>query len=171
MAQPVAIILLAVAAIVGLAAGSSSSVINATCAALPLQPYDYCVGVLSSDSAAAAATDVRGVAAAAVNITTVKAASTLRVITYLIDELTTCRGYYNNLVKSLADVLIDVDAGRFKNASLDMSTNATGVAMDCDILMFEGNSHKDPFTQENADNDLLANLASAIIDLVVSKNS
>ncbi|CAO2047933.1 unnamed protein product [Urochloa humidicola] len=163
---------LAVAIAHRLAVGSSSSVINATCAALkPLQPYDYCVGVLSADPTAAVATDVPGVAAAAVNITTVKAASTLRVITYLVDELTTCRGYYSNFVKSLANVLIDVDAGRFKNASLEISTNVTGVAMDCDILLFEGNSHKDPFTQENGENDLLANLASAIVDLVTSKNS
>ncbi|CAN6253735.1 unnamed protein product [Urochloa humidicola] len=173
MAQPIAItiMLLAVAIAPGLAIGSSSSVIKATCAALPLQPYDYCVGVLSADPAAAAATDVRGVAAAAVNITAVKAASMLRIITYLVDELTTCRGYYSNLVNSLADVHIDVNAGRFKNAPLEMSSNVTGVAMDCDVLPFEGNSHKDPFTQENGDNDLLANLASAIIDLVTSKNS
>ncbi|CAO1939579.1 unnamed protein product [Urochloa humidicola] len=175
MAQPIAItiMLLAVAAIApGLAVGSSSSVINATCAALkPLQPYDYCVGVLSADPAAAAAPDVRGVAAAAVNITAVKAASTLRVITYLVDELTTCRGYYNNLVKSLVGVLIDVDAGRFKNASLEISANATGVAMDCDILLFEGNAHKDPISQENGENDLLVRLAQSILDLVTSKQN
>ncbi|CAN6274886.1 unnamed protein product [Urochloa humidicola] len=172
MAQPIAIILVAVAAIAsGLAAGSSSSVINATCAALPLQPYDYCVGVLSADPAAVAATDIRGVAAAAINITAVKAASTQRVITYLVDELTICRGYYSNLMKSLADVLIDVNAGRFWNASLEMSINATGAAMGCDILLFEGNSHKDPFMQENGENDYLVKLASAIIDLVTSKNS
>ncbi|CAN6280358.1 unnamed protein product [Urochloa humidicola] len=175
MAQPIAItiMLLAVAAIApGLAVGSSSSVINATCAALkPLQPYDYCVGVLSADPAAAAAADVRGVAAAAVNITAVKAASTLRVITYLVDELTTCRGYYNNLVKSLVGVLIDVDAGRFKNASLEISANATVVAMDCDILLFEGNAHKDPISQENGENDLLVRLAQSILDLVTSKQN
>ncbi|XP_004955157.2 putative invertase inhibitor [Setaria italica] len=168
MVQPIAIILLAVAIATGLAVGSSS-IINATCAALkPLQPYDYCVGVLSADPVAAAATDVRGVAAAAVNITTVKAASTLRVISYLVDELTTCRRYYTNMVKSLVDVLIDFDAGRFKNASLEISANATGVPMDCDILLFEGNAHKDPITQENGENDLLARLASAIIDLLIS---
>ncbi|CAL5055247.1 unnamed protein product [Urochloa decumbens] len=169
MAQLIAItiMLLAVAIAPGLAVGSSSSVINATCVALkPLQPYDYCVGVLSADPAAAAATDVPGVAAAAVNITAVKAASTLRVISYLVDELTTCRGYYSNLVKSLADVRVDLGAGRFSNASLEISANATGVPNDCDILLFEGNAHKDPFTQENGENDLLVRLASAIIGLL-----
>ncbi|CAN6253736.1 unnamed protein product [Urochloa humidicola] len=170
MGQPIAIILLVVVAIApGLAVGSSSSVINATCVALPLQPYDYCVGVLSADPAAAAATDVRGVTAAAVNITAVKAASTLRVITYLVDELTTCRGYYSNMLQSLVKVRVDLGAGRFSNASFEMSANASARPMDCDIYLFEGNSHKDPFTQENGENDYLAGLASDIIGLLKSK--
>ncbi|RLM77889.1 putative invertase inhibitor [Panicum miliaceum] len=113
MVQPIAIVLLAVAIAPVLAAGSSS-VINATCAELkPLWPYDYCVGVLSGDPAATAATDLRGVAAAAVNITATKAASTLRVISDLVDELSTCRGYYGNMLQSLADVRVDLDAGRW----------------------------------------------------------
>ncbi|CAO1939578.1 unnamed protein product [Urochloa humidicola] len=169
MAQSTAIILLVVVAIApGLAAGSSSSVINATCAALkPLQPYDYCVGVLSADPAAAAATDIPGVAAAAVNITAVKAESTLRVITYLVDDLKTCREYYSNMLQSLAEVRVDLGAGRFSNASLEISANASARPMDCDILLFEGNAHKDPFTEENGENDLLAGLASDIIGLLL----
>jgi hypothetical protein len=110
MVQPIAIVLLAVAIAPVLAAGSSS-VINATCAELkPLWPYDYCVGVLSGDPAA---TDLRGVSAAAVNITATKAASTLRVISDLVDELSTCRGYYGNMLPSLADVRVDLDSGRW----------------------------------------------------------
>ncbi|CAL5054961.1 unnamed protein product [Urochloa decumbens] len=167
MAQPIAIILLAVAIAPGLAVGSSSSVINTTCAALKiLQPYDYCVGVLSADPAAAAATDVAGVAAAAVNITAVKAESTLRIITYLVDDLKTCREYYSNMLESLADVRVDLGAGRFSNASFEISVNATARPDDCDILLFEGNAHKDPFTHENGENALLVRLASGIIDLL-----
>ncbi|CAN6253733.1 unnamed protein product [Urochloa humidicola] len=171
MAQPIAIILLAVAIAPGLVVGSSSSIINGTCAALRLQPYDYCVGVLSADPAAVAATDVRGVAAAAVNITAVKAASTLHVISYLVDELTTCRGYYNNMMQSLAKVRVDLGAGRFSNASFEMSANASAEPMSCDILLFEGNSHKDPFTQENGDNDFVAHLASDIMRLLETKHT
>jgi len=171
MVQPIAIVLLAVAVAPGLAVGGSS-VINATCAQLkPLWPYDYCVGVLSGDPAATAATDVRGVAAAAVNITTTKAASTLRVISYLVGELSTCREYYGNMLQSLADVRVDLDAGRFSDASFEISANASARPMDCDIFLFEGNAHKDPIAQENTENSLLAGLASDILRLLESKPS
>jgi pectinesterase inhibitor-like protein len=169
MVKPIAILLLAVAIAPGLAVGSSS-VINATCAALKeLQPYNYCVGVLSADPAAAAATDVHGLAAAAVNITAVKAASTLRVISYLVDELTTCRGYYTNMLQSLADASVDFGAGRFEDAHFEISANASAVPMGCDILLFEGNAHKDPISKENGENDLMTSLASDIIKLLISK--
>ncbi|PAN07654.1 hypothetical protein PAHAL_1G352700 [Panicum hallii] len=156
MVQPIAIILLAVVIAPGLAA-CSSSVINAT--------Y-YCVGVLSGNPAAAAATDVRGLAAAAINITADKAASTLRVISYLVDELSICRGYYAYMLQSLAIVAADFGAGRFENASFEMSGNATGYPQACDILLFAGNSHKDPVFKENAENDLLVRLASSILNLL-----
>ncbi|KAG2653113.1 hypothetical protein PVAP13_1NG430100 [Panicum virgatum] len=160
MVQAITIILLAVAIAPGLAVGGSS-VINATCAQLkPLWPYDYCVGVLSGDPAATAATDVRGVASAAVNITTTKAVSTLR--------LSTCREYYGNMLQSLADVRVDLDAGRFSDASFEISANASARPMDCDIYLFEGNAHKDPIQQENTENSILAGLASDILRLLES---
>ncbi|KAF8729212.1 hypothetical protein HU200_017796 [Digitaria exilis] len=163
---PVATILLAVAIAPGLAVGSSS-VINATCAAL--KTFDYCVGMLSADPAASAATDVHGLAAAAVNLTAVKAASTLSVITYLVDDLTTCRGQYRNMLQSLAGVLVDLGAGRFDNAWLELSAHATAYPEGCDIMLFEGNAHKDPISQENGENDLLVRLATAITDLLKRK--
>ncbi|KAF8768580.1 hypothetical protein HU200_007128 [Digitaria exilis] len=169
---PVATILLALAIAPGLAVGSSS-VINATCAALKTfdycQPYAYCVGVLSADPAAVAATDIHGMAAAAVNITATRAASTLRVITDLVQDLTTCRGHYSNMLQSLADVRVDLGAGRFRNASFKMIAKVAASPTGCDILLFEGNAHKDPFTQENGDNNLVAELAGGIIKLLTSK--
>lgn len=127
------------------------------------------MGVLSADPAASAATDVHGLAAAAVNITATKAASTLSVITYLVDELTACRGQYRNMLQSLAGVLVDLGAGRFKNASFELSAHATTYPDGCDILLFEGNSHKDPISQENGENNLLVRLATAITDLLTRK--
>ena len=168
MVQPIAIVLLAVAIAPGLAVGDSS-VINATCSELKLQPYNYCVGVLSANPAAAAATDVRGLAAAAINITADKAASTLRVISYLVDELSICREQYTDMLQSLATVAADYGAGRFENASFEMSGNATGYPQGCDILLFEGNSHKDPIFKENAENDLLVRLASSILNLLTDR--
>lgn len=170
MAQPVAMLVLFAMAIAPvLVAGNSSSVINVTCTALPQLPYDYCVSVLSADPAAANATDVRGVATGAVNITAHKAASTFQVIAYLIDELNTCRENYGFMEEKLASVLTDFRAGRFDNAAVEKALNATGDPESCDIMLFEGNSHKDPISNENSDNMSWVNLASAILDSIVSK--
>nr|CAB3450721.1 unnamed protein product [Digitaria exilis] len=140
---PVATILLALAIAPGLAVGSSP--------------------------AASAATDVHGLAAAAVNLTAVKAASTLSVITYLVDDLTTSRGQYRNMLQSLAGVLVDLGAGRFESAWLELSAHATSGPDGCDIMLFEGNAHKDPISQENSENDLLVRLATDITDLLKRK--
>lgn len=169
LVQPVSLLLLFIAIAAVLTVGSSS-VINETCAALKsLQPYDYCVGVLSADPAAAAATDVRGVAAAAVNITAQKAASTLRVINYLADDLNTCRGYYSSILQSLEDSLVHFRDGRFLNASLGI-VNATGGPVGCDILLFEGKTQKDPISDENYENGRLVDLADGIVDLFTNKH-
>lgn len=144
-----------------LAIGNSSSVINATCAAVSQQHqlYDYCVGILSADA--------RGVATAAASITAHKAASTLQVITYLIDELNTCGEMYGFMEEKLASVLTDIRAGRFDNAGVEKVINATGDPEGCDIMLFEGNSHKDPIADENRDNMGWVNLASAILESIV----
>lgn len=155
MAQHVAMLILAMAMASALALGnSSSSVINATCA------YD----VLSGDPAAANATDARGVATAAVNIAAQKDASTLQAITYLVNELKTCREMYGTMDKLLASVLRDFRAGRFDNEALKKATNASGVPDDCDIMLFQGNSHKDPISDENGDNREWAKLATGILE-------
>ncbi|KAL6633752.1 hypothetical protein ACP70R_026423 [Stipagrostis hirtigluma subsp. patula] len=174
MIQPViaTTLLLLVIAIVapGLAVGTSPA-INATCAAIDTptyHEYDYCVRVLSADPAAAAATDARGVATAAVNITLQKAASTLSVISYLVDELSTCRGYYSGMVKSLAGVLVDFGAGRFDRAALAKAEFASDTPDNCDILLFQGSAKKNPIAQENTDNQELANIAREITDHVVN---
>ncbi|WVZ73484.1 hypothetical protein U9M48_021784 [Paspalum notatum var. saurae] len=164
------LLLIAAATAPGLAAGSSSSVINATCAELSsTQPLDFCLGVLSADQAAAEATDVRAVAAAAVNITAQKANSTLRAIAYLTHDLSGCRGYYSKMTRSLADGLADFRAGRFRDASDEIVVNATNVPLDCSISLFEGNAAKDPIDQENNDNQSLVQLAADIVDLFVKK--
>ncbi|CAN6280360.1 unnamed protein product [Urochloa humidicola] len=112
MVKSIAIMLLALAMAPGGLAVGSSSLISSTCAALkPLDTYDYCVGVLSADPAAVAASDVGRVASAAVNITALKAASTLRVITYLVDDLIVCRDLYSKMLQSLAIVTADLNAG------------------------------------------------------------
>ncbi|EES05707.1 hypothetical protein BDA96_04G295300 [Sorghum bicolor] len=171
LVQPVSILLLLlfITAIAPVVTAGGSPVINATCAALKsLQPYDYCVGVLSADPAAAAATDVRGVAAAAVNITAQKAASTLLVINYLAGDLNTCRGYYSNMLQSLENSLVHFRDGRFLNASLGIA-NATGDPTGCDLLLFEGKTHKDPISDENYENMRLVDLADGIVDLFANK--
>ncbi|KAL6633753.1 hypothetical protein ACP70R_026424 [Stipagrostis hirtigluma subsp. patula] len=168
--QPVTILFLAVAAIAPVLAIGISPAINTTCGALATQPKrDYCVGVLTADPAASAATDARGVATAAINLTAHKAASTLRVIADLVDELSTCRWYYIAMVESLAGVLVDFRAGRFDDAALAKAQKAMGQPDSCDILLFEGNSHKDPISQENVENDHVARLATDITYLLASK--
>ncbi|KAK3154949.1 hypothetical protein QOZ80_2BG0196970 [Eleusine coracana subsp. coracana] len=171
MAQAIAMMLILLMIITPTLAIGNSSVINSTCASLSQQPYDYCVGVLSADPAAANATDARGVATAAVNITAHKAASTLQVITYLIDELNTCREIYGTMEGLLASVLTDIRASRFDVPVVEKALNASGAPNDCDIMLFEGNSHKDPISGENGDNDSWARLAAAILESVVSKAS
>lgn len=63
--------------------------------------------------------------------------------------------------EKLASVLTDFGAGRFDVAALDKATSATGDAESCDIMLFEGNSHKDPISGENGDNTRWNNLASS----------
>ena len=72
------------------------------------------------------------------------------------------------MLQSLADVRVDLDAGRFSDASFEISANASARPMDCDIYLFEGNAHKDPIQQENS---ILAGLASDILRLLESKPS
>ncbi|GJM86471.1 hypothetical protein PR202_ga02334 [Eleusine coracana subsp. coracana] len=167
MMQTVVILLLAIPVAPVLAIGSPA--INATCAALTPSPGDYCLGFLSGDPAAMAATDARGVAAAAMNMTARKAASTSRVIADLVDELTICRGYYTTMVESLSGVLVDFRAGRFDNAALEKANKAGDQPMDCDKLLLQGNAHKNPFSKENGENDKLARLAVAITSLLARK--
>jgi hypothetical protein len=110
--------------------------------------------------------DARGVATAAMNMTAHKAASTLQVITYLIDELNSCRKIYSDMGETLASVL---QAGRFDPAALEKAQEAHGGPDSCDVELFEGNSHKDPISQENDDNHNLALLASDILESIVMK--
>jgi pectinesterase inhibitor-like protein len=169
MTSTVAILLVLAMAVTPSLAIGNSSVLNATCAALKFQPYDYCVDVLSADPAAASATDARGIATAAMNMTAHKAASTLQVITYLINELNSCRKIYSDMGETLASVLADFQAGRFDSAALEKAQEAYGGPDSCDVELFEGNSHKDPISQENDDNHNLALLASDILESIVMK--
>ncbi|TVT98121.1 hypothetical protein EJB05_56591, partial [Eragrostis curvula] len=166
MARPVATLIFAMVITPALAI-ANSPVINATCAALTPQLYEYCVGVLSADPAATNATDAHGLATAAVNITADKAAATLQVITYLISELNTCQDIYARMEEGLANVLTDIRDGRFKSAMLEMDVNVTGSPNGgCDIMLFEGNAQKDPISEENTQNDLWASLADAILETI-----
>ncbi|CAL4986393.1 unnamed protein product [Urochloa decumbens] len=171
MVQSIAILLLlavamAPAARLTAAAAAASPLINTTCAALePVDSSDYCVRVLSGDPAAAAATDVRGVAAAAANLTAVKAARTLRVISYLVDDLVICRAKYSKMVHMLANVTADLGAGRFSDASEIMSF-ATEYPEMCDMLLMEGKAEKDPISQETGEDDSLVHLTDHIINLL-----
>ncbi|OQU85601.1 hypothetical protein SORBI_3004G277700, partial [Sorghum bicolor] len=169
----VPVLLLAVLAIAPVLAIATTSAINATCTALDAQhydhPYAYCVGVLSGDSAAAAATDERGVAAAAINIAAHKAAATVSVVTYLVDELSLCSKYYGRMVESLTAVLADFHAGRFDDAALAKARSASEVPNDCDVILLQGSAKKNPFSQENIDNGRLSGLARDITALVANK--
>ncbi|CAL4979356.1 unnamed protein product [Urochloa decumbens] len=167
MVQSIAILLLhtiALAPAAGLTtAAAASSLINTTCAALePVDSSDYCVSVLSGDPAAA---DVRGVAAAAANLTAAKAARTLRVISYLVDDLVICRAKYSKMVHMLANVTADLGAGRFSDASEIMSF-ATEYPEMCDMLLMEGKAEKDPISQETGEDDVLVHLTDHIINLL-----
>ncbi|KAL6911864.1 hypothetical protein ACP4OV_000669 [Aristida adscensionis] len=168
-AATASLLFLAVAPVLAVAA--TSPAIATTCAALATQPKrDYCVRALSGDPAAADAADARGVAAAAVNMSAHRAASTLRVIGYLVDELGACRGYYGAMMESLAGALADVrDGGRLDGAALDKAEKAVGQPDSCDVLLLEGNSHKDPISQENRENGMAARLATEILYVLASK--
>lgn len=146
-----------------------SPAINATCAAVTTQPREYCLGFLSGEPAAMAATDAHGVAAAATNTTARKAASTSRVIADLVDELRTCHGYYTAMVQSLSGVLVDFRAGRSDNATLHKAYNAGHQPMGCDTLLLQGSAHKNPFSKDNGENDKLARLVVAITSLLARK--
>ncbi|WVZ73479.1 hypothetical protein U9M48_021779 [Paspalum notatum var. saurae] len=173
MAQHAALrLILALAIAPGLTV-TTTPAINKTCATLDAahydHPYSYCAGVLSADPAAAAATDPRGVADAAINVSARKAESTLRVLTDLVDELGLCRKYYGSMVESLAGVLADFHAGRFDEAALAKARSASDVPERCDVILAMGNAKKDPFSQENVYNKRLSSLASDITALVASK--
>ncbi|KAJ1280471.1 hypothetical protein BS78_04G235000 [Paspalum vaginatum] len=166
------LLLLAVAIAPGPTVATTTPAINATCTALDAgrydHPYSYCAGVLSADPAAAAATDERGVAAAAINVSARGAASTLSVLTDLVDELGRCREYYGSMVGSLAGVFDDFQAGRFDDAALAKARSAAAVPEKCDIVLVQGNAKKDPFTKENVDNKRLSGLAGDIAALATS---
>ncbi|WVZ74152.1 hypothetical protein U9M48_022367 [Paspalum notatum var. saurae] len=168
MAQHAALVLLLLALAIapGLTVATTTPAINATCTALDAgrydHPYSYCAGVLSADPAAAAATDERGVSEAAINISARTAASTLSVLTDLVDELGRCREYYGSMVESLAGVLDDFHAGRFDDAALAKARSASAVPDQCELVLIQGNAKKDPFTKENIDNKRLSSLAADI---------
>ncbi|CAL4991129.1 unnamed protein product [Urochloa decumbens] len=153
MVRSIAILLLAVAMspAAGLAAAAASSLINTTCAALePVDSSDYCVSVLSGDPAAAAATDVRRVAAAAVNLTSPPSRP---------------RGRCVKMVHMLANVTADLGAGRFSDASEIMSF-ATEYPEMYDMLLMEGKAEKDPISQETGEDDVLVHLTDHITNLL-----
>ncbi|TVU28036.1 hypothetical protein EJB05_19543, partial [Eragrostis curvula] len=168
MKQPVVLLLLTIAIAPVLAMGSPSA-INMTCALITTPTRDFCAGFLSGDPAAVAATDARGVATAVVNTTANKAASTMRVITDLVDELSTCRMYYTTMAQSLSSVLVDFRAKRIDNATLEKAHQAMNQPKNCDTLLLEGKAQKNPFSKENGENDSLVRLAAAITSLLASK--
>ncbi|KAF8707091.1 hypothetical protein HU200_030323 [Digitaria exilis] len=168
MQAVVVVVLLAILPITPVLAIGSPA-ISATCAAVTTQPREYCVGFLSGEPAAMAATGAHGVAAAAMNTTARKAASTSRVIADLVDELWTCHGYYTTMVESLSGVLVDFRDGRIDNVTLDKAYNAGHQPMGCDALLLHGNAHKNPFSKENGENDKLARLVVAITSLLARK--
>jgi hypothetical protein len=75
------------------------------------------------------------------------------------------------MLQSLADAGVNFGVGRFEDAYLEISANASAVPMggDIHILLFEGNAHKDPISKENGENDLMTSLESEIIKLLISK--
>jgi hypothetical protein len=157
--QPVAVVLLlAIAVAPAPALGTSSTIINKTCAGISAQtpvtplPSGYCTSLLSDVKAR-------------------KASSTLSAISYLVDDLNTCHPQgYREMVESLAGVLDDYRTGRFDDAATAMAENVTMFPMGCcDIVLFHGVAGKNhPFSQENDDNDRIANLASDIAAVLVS---
>jgi hypothetical protein len=75
------------------------------------------VRTLSSDPAALSATDARGLAAAAANLTVVNITSTEQAISMLITSLGGCLSMYREMNGVMAGVRDDIQAGRDRDAA------------------------------------------------------
>uniref|UniRef100_A0A0E0G5Y3 Pectinesterase inhibitor domain-containing protein n=1 Tax=Oryza nivara TaxID=4536 RepID=A0A0E0G5Y3_ORYNI len=139
--HPIIATLLAAAIAPGLTVGSPS-LINETCTAT--SNYGYCLGVLSADPAGASATDKRGLAIAAANITMRNVTSTVRVLTELVEELKLCIKYYQDMDDLVASAIDDLRVGRPAVTSFYKLHRASDEPGNCDIMLFEGKRPQEP---------------------------
>ncbi|KAM3231334.1 hypothetical protein ACQJBY_061484 [Aegilops geniculata] len=153
-----------------LAVGTPSAIITRTCAAVGRPggqlgyEYDSCVGALSADPAAAAATDARELAVVATSLTMANVTSTVLVVEDLVKNLGGCLRYYREMNRTLEGAVGDLRAGRVEAAS-DKLLEANQDPDRCDLLLFEGSANKNPLGKENIYADWLSQLAYAIASL------
>jgi pectinesterase inhibitor-like protein len=160
------------------AAGSNglatTPLINSTCTAATnstwFTPFDYCVRTLSGNPAAAAATDARGLGAAAANITAKNVTTTMHVLTNLVDALKHCITMYRMMSGSVAGALDDLRAGR-TDAAWPKLKDAAYRPNFCELAMDQSKTGKDPVWEENFSNQLLSGMANDIIELIAKKKA
>ncbi|KAI4986646.1 hypothetical protein ZWY2020_019276 [Hordeum vulgare] len=140
---------------------SSSSVINTTCSKIPEISYDYCVGVLSAEPIGKSASDMRGLAVAAANLTIHNVTSTLHMMSNIVAELNSCNTFYKYMVDLIVSAIDDLHKGRDAELIYEKLHKASDTPENCDIALFQG-AQNNPVQAENSENKALARIASGI---------
>jgi pectinesterase inhibitor-like protein len=153
---------------------ATTPLINSTCTAAAnstwFTPYAYCVRTLSAIPAAAAATDARGLGAAAANLTARNVTTTIHVLTDLVGALNHCITMYRIMNGSVAGALNDLRVGRTDVAWPKLKDAAYRPNF-CDMALAQSKTNKDPLFEENYTNQMLAGMANDIIELIAKKKA
>uniref|UniRef100_A0ACD5YWJ8 Uncharacterized protein n=1 Tax=Avena sativa TaxID=4498 RepID=A0ACD5YWJ8_AVESA len=169
--RPISLLLFLLAAAHGI--GGTTPVIDATCAAVSHNStkhtdYDYCVRALSADPAALSATDTRGLAAAAVNLTVANITDTKHVISDLLLNLERCLKYYGEMDDTVARALDDISAGLAANASEKLlQVLDDDFSSWCTLILVQGYAQRNPIDVENHNVYHVSAMASDITELLL----
>ncbi|KQK12363.2 hypothetical protein BRADI_1g03230v3 [Brachypodium distachyon] len=132
--------------------GTPSAIISKTCARASnfstYGGYDYCVGVLTADPAAAAANSTQTLAIAATKLALHNVTSTVLVLEDLFSSIAHCAGNYGEMNHTVTMAVEDIRAGHAEAAAGKLS-GAAGDPDDCDSHLSKGSAKKNPMTKEN----------------------
>jgi hypothetical protein len=148
-------------------APSPAAIINATCSSLLYNKYpgyDYCHGVLSADSSAAAsARNTRDLAIIAANATAHNITSTVKLIQGLLSDLAECKVSYSRMGSTVDSALSDLIAGHATAGAANKLRDASNDAISCDVVMTKRRgAARNVLHQDNGQNFVSAQFASNI---------
>ncbi|XP_024314495.1 uncharacterized protein LOC112270696 [Brachypodium distachyon] len=145
--------------------GTPSAIISKTCAeasnSTTFVHYDFCVGVLIADPAAAAANSTRVLAIIATKLVVDNITSTVLVLEDLMYNIAGCLGNYGEINHTVKTAVDEIHAGRTEAAAGKLS-GAAGKPGKCDSSFSKRSAKKNPMSKENQDAGSLSYMAYGI---------